>query len=209
MRKLEKFVAEVCKGRDASHGYEHMQAVTKSAMEIAVELNMPIRIKELVLKVAWLHDVVDHKYDQDGNLLVKLEQFLSDDKDAELILKIINRISYSKENIAKMWGTPLDWYNELGPEGCMVRDIVSDADKLEALGQIGFERCVQYTMHANPGITKDELAKKVLRHSDEKLLRLKDEFLRTKSGKIRGIKLHDEFVECLNKMPFNLDIFYE
>jgi len=216
MSELQKFVADVCEGRDASHGYEHMQAVAQSATKIAEEMNMPDRINDLVIKVAWLHDVADHKYDvcnklpdSDSKLLIKLKQFLNDDEDSDLILKIIDRISYSKENEAKIWGSPLDWYNELGPDGCMVRDIVSDADKLEALGKIGFERCVQYTMHANPGITKQELQFKVQKHSNEKLLRLNDEFLRTKPGKERGVNLHNEFVQCLNEMPANLDRFYE
>ena len=44
----------------------------------------------------------------------------------------------------------------------------------------------------------DCLKSDVINHSNDKLLRLKDGFIRTKTGKIMAEKLHDEFVAELN-----------
>jgi HD superfamily phosphodiesterase len=93
----------------------------------------------------------------------------------------------------------------LGPDGCKIRDIVSDADKLEAIGVIGIARCKEYTREQyfathHTHIGDEELAKLVIQHAEEKLLRLKSEFIRTAWGKKMAEPLHDEMVAELEKM---------
>jgi uncharacterized protein len=153
------------------------------------------------ITVAWLHDVSDHKYDKDGTLDQQLDKFGIENIPNYLeIKKVIKLISYSSENKAICNGTPLDYEELLGTHYATVRHIVSDADKLEAIGAIGIERCIQYTKHSKPSITDEELKHAVQVHADEKLLRLKDEFIRTNTGKRLAIPLHDEMVELLKKM---------
>lgn len=210
--KLSEFVKKVCNGRDESHGYEHMKKVAENARQIYEHQSIDKSnrnsyiILENVLIVAWLHDVADHKYDLDGTLETKIHNFLvkllKDQKRVELIQNIIHRISYSKENkIVQSGRKPEEeWKKVLGDEGLIIRNIVSDADKLEALGKIGMERCIMYTKERSPGISYEKLVENVKAHSKEKLLRLKDEFIRTKYGKKLAEPLHQEFIECLNEL---------
>lgn len=215
MNTLPEFVAYTCKDRDPSHGYDHMKKVYENSMlifnnEIDLFLEDTYYEKEdlerLVMIVSWLHDVADHKYDKDNRLRGSVKEYLYKliPDDADLIEKIIDRISYSKENECKLKKVTLDWGPVLGARGWFVRDIVSDADKLEALGKVGLMRCVEYVKHkyledCGAQITDDVLVVKVRRHAEEKLLRLKDEFIRTAYGKRLATFLHDEFVEELDK----------
>lgn len=207
---LNDFVSDVCRDRDESHGHNHMETVANSSLTILQEIDHNFdkdRIKMLVTVVAWLHDVNDHKYDHDGTLSDKVNIFLQTNfpNDSTLIKNIIDRISFSKENRVLVKGGSLDWDQVLGEEGCLVRDIVSDADKLEAIGKVGFDRCVEYTKETyltkhGQEIPEELLVKNVIQHSNEKLLRLKDEFIRTKPGRKLAKPLHVELVQCLETL---------
>jgi hypothetical protein len=216
LRTLSEFVEQVCDGRDESHGYKHMQFVTVNSHKIlqnedsnSIEESTG-KIFMYVSIVAMLHDVADHKYDKDGTLKNKVFEFvrdkvLFDEENALLVMKIIDHISYSKENEAIQSGKPIDFNAVLGNFGAYVRDIVSDADKLEALGEIGFGRCVEFTKDTykkkhDKEISYELLKQEVIKHANEKLLRLKDEFMRTSYGKQLAISLHDELLEEINKM---------
>lgn len=208
--KLKEFVKDVCKDREPSHGYEHMEKVKSNSIKIYNELppksDSYVKddiLKNLIITVAWLHDVYDHKYDHDGKLRNKVMMFLVDLKDpthATIVMDIIERISYSRENKSILNGEALDWNDVLGSEPLLVRNIVSDADKLEAIGQVGVDRCVAYTLEKNPNISGENLVKHVMKHADEKLLRLKDEFIRTEPGKRMAEPLHQEMIEGLEKL---------
>lgn len=202
-QRCSLFVKEICKGRDSSHGYEHIHAVMRNSLMIYKgEKIENEEIKELCIVTAWLHDVADHKYDRNGVLKERLLQFLKMNysHNQKLSLDIIDRISFSKE-----CGNKEDWELILGEKGLLVRNIVSDADKLEALGTVGIERCIEYTKETyrkkyNKEISREELCQEVKKHAEEKLLRLKDEFIRTKTGKKLAIPLHQELVEKLEEL---------
>lgn len=210
--KLSNFVSNICKERDESHGHSHMKKVAENALKI-IEAdykdfeNYDIILRDTII-VSWLHDVADHKYDVDGRLYQNLLKFLKDESvtdSPELIMNIIDRISYSKEAKAIRMNQPLDWDKVLGPHGIIVRNIVSDADKLEAIGRIGVERCIEYTREHhkekfNVDIPHDELVKNVIDHANEKLLRLKDHFIRTNEGKRMAEPLHNEMVVLLKEL---------
>ena len=63
---LSKQVKLLTKGRDESHGYEHMLKVTNNSKQIVKGMNLTSEQYNGVLIVSWLHDVFDHKYDQNG-----------------------------------------------------------------------------------------------------------------------------------------------
>ena len=202
---LSDFVEKVCEGRDQSHGHYHMKTVATTAKSIvdsdyAFDPNY-LTILMDTITVAWLHDVSDHKYDHDGTLDQQLDKFgFNNIPNFEEIKKIIKLISYSSENKAILAGTPIDYESVLGTHYATVRHIVSDADKLEAIGAVGIKRCVEYTRHVNPSISNDDLCRAVHIHADEKLLRLKDEFIRTSTGKQLAIPLHQEMVDMLSML---------
>jgi HD superfamily phosphodiesterase len=144
---------------------------------------------------AWLHDIADHKYDKDGTLEQQLDEFgqknISNYKE---IKQVIKYVSYSSENNAILAGTPLDYDCILTPYYALVRHIVSDADKLEAIGKDGITRAVTYCKHANPTYTDAQVIADVHKHAKEKLLRLAPEFIRTSTGRIIAKQKHDEIL---------------
>jgi hypothetical protein len=135
---LYEFVDKVCEGRDETHGIIHMNTVTKNAMQILIEnkeekdINLMIEkglnngiekeLMEDVLIVGLLHDVSDHKYDKDGGLKKILENYLIEITEqneirSSKLMKIIEYISYSKENNALKANKPLDFVQILGEKG--------------------------------------------------------------------------------------------
>ena len=209
---LDDYVKNECKEVDDSHGYEHMKTVALTSLSIVTEKHPgETELAYLTIIVAWLHDIADHKYDKTGILKEKLKKYLLelDKKNAKFIMDIIERVSFSKEDKILKSGKKLDWQEVLGEKGILIRDIVSDADKLEALGKIGVERCIGFTKERyreeeGKEIEEEELIKRVHKHAKEKLIRLKDEFIITKRGKILAEPLHNEMIEEL-KTRFNID----
>jgi HD superfamily phosphodiesterase len=148
------------------------------------------------ITVAWLHDIADHKYDdKEGTLEKQLDEFghqnISNYKD---IKQVIKYVSYSSENKAIRAGEPLDYDKLLTPYYALVRHIVSDADKLQAIGKIGITRALMYTRDANPTYTEAQVIAEVRKHADEKLLRIATEFIRTPTARMLAQKEHDEMV---------------
>lgn len=154
-------------------------------------------IHKIILLVAWFHDVNDHKYstpttrkqmlDALEDIITRFNLNITVDK----TVNIIERISFSKE----MKGTG-DWLQLLEEDGMIIRDIVSDADKLYAIGKIGYKRCYEYG-YEKMGYREPELFDHVIRHSNEKLLRLADCYIRTWPAQEIALVEHDIFVEEL------------
>ncbi len=129
-------------GRDESHNYSHSLSVVKNALDILAR-EEAVYSTDDVKVVAILHDVADYKYDKTGYWKQRIMEFLGAYYGASRddVWQAIDTISYSKE---KQHGTK--WYeNVIGnPYWVGVRNIVSDADKLEALYSVGAIRCTQY-----------------------------------------------------------------
>lgn len=204
--KLSAFVSEACEDREPSHGHHHMMKVAKGAVKIYSELrkNDVSNSQEvnLILISAWLHDVTDHKYiGSNPSLVCMLNNFLNkhfDEKIVKNVKLIIENISYSKEKKIKDLMGEVIWEDFLPKEIVELRHIVSDADKLEALGLGGIRRCREYTMEQNPDASESEINKKVTKHANEKLFNLMSDYIRTIPGKIMALPLHQEMMVELN-----------
>jgi HD superfamily phosphodiesterase len=189
--KLEDFVIKSTKIFDDSHNHVHMKKVVTNSFEI-IDNDEEIRKKileypqiiKLVMIVGWLHDVRDHKY-PNSITQEELESFIHqvDLDNIDVICKIISNISWSKEARGQ---------RELFEEPYQtVLDIVSDADRLEALGKIGIERCEIFTREHGGSVPID-----VIIHCHEKLLRILPEgFIKTSHGKKLAEPLHQEIVD--------------
>ena len=208
---LDNFVFNTVKGRDESHAHGHMKKVAINSIEILLKLNDFSLINDknykLITFSSWLHDISDHKYDSDGKLQKIRDDFIKNfcnDKETNLIIDIIESVSYSKEKKEIDKGTPINWKKKFG-EYEIIRNIVSDADKLEAIGKIGIIRCIEYSNHKNKTeLEINEIVKNdVNNHAEEKLLKLKDDFIHTKSGKELAEILHDELIDELEKFNKN------
>ena len=202
---LSEFVQTTCADRDESHGHAHMKAVAEMTSHIISEDYSDRRqYKHLIqdaATAAWLHDIADHKYDHDGTLEQRLDEFghknISNYTD---IKQVIKYVSYSTENKAILAGTLLDYDSLLTPYYALVRHIVSDADKLQAIGKIGITRALTYTRDANPTYTEAQVIADVRKHADEKLLRLATEFIRTPTARALARKEHEDMIIELHKL---------
>lgn len=186
---LHNFVQETCGNREPSHGIDHFKRVRDKALAINDSLSFQVKKEDIIL-VAMLHDVADHKYDHDGSLEKHLRYWLESqtDLDVQIIMDTISSISYSKE---RKFG--MRWFeSNLGPYWTRVRDIVSDADKLEAIGNIGGLRCLQYAQEH--GYNDKNAVKHLVENILEKLIYIKDKYLVTDLAKQLAESLHEDLL---------------
>ena len=78
-----------------------------------------------------------------------------------------------------------------------MRNVVSDADKIDALD---IWRCKSYNEETYPNMDENQTLKNVVQHCDDKLLHLRDKFIITNIGKKIAIPLHKELVKNYNEM---------
>lgn len=191
--RVIEFVKKTTQGRDSSHGLEHMKQVEELTIEILNgEGIFDTEIRTIAQIVALLHDVADHKYNVDPEVVNKL--LIQEKLDNERIMKLIDLISYSKEVADPTRLDKLSW------DDLIIRNAVSDADKITAIGETGIKRCITYTKHTHPQCTDNQINTLVIKHANEKLLRLKDLFIRTKTGKTIAEIHHQRMIEILSTL---------
>lgn len=190
--KALKFALE-CHGGDCSgHDFEHIVRVLRNAERI---LQSESEADELVVRLAAiLHDVDDYKLGSDGH---RAERFLREnnveERVREQVLEVVGAISFSKSGST--------------PQFNMIEQkIVSDADKLDAMGAIGVCRTVMYSAamgralfnekeFPNENLTPEEYKNKnrkgnhSINHFFEKLLKLKNA-MQTEEGRQEAFRRH-------------------
>lgn len=148
---------------------------------------------------------------------------IADGSVARLIATSTKAISYSTEKKRGMrwFEKDGDCPDRLPTDWCYVRDCVSDADKLEAIGGEGLLRCYAFSIHrwresgkaarfldaldrpATPGAKLAQLEAAILQdvaeHYDEKLGLLLSEFIVTGAGKFLGAPMQEEMDALLDE----------
>ena len=197
------FVAAELAGRGESHGLGHSLRVRNLALAIFDAGGLDARggagfdARRVVELAALLHDVCDHKYvdpatDAGRACIERRDRFLAETlstSHAAAVVQIVGAVSYSREAKALARGEAPAW--AALPENIQVlRHCVSDADKIDAIGVRGLERCAAYARER--GVRGPlNVAREVAEHCDEKLLRLRDEYVRTAPGKRRAAPGHE------------------
>ena len=176
---------------DSSHNHEHAWKVYESAIKIMeAEAKGQAFDYELIATAAMLHDVCDHKYPEsipreslDAFIVSKVGE-----KKAQDVIFLIDNVSFSKEDkVRKGLATSPPVPDHLK----MYLDVLRDADRLEAIGQIGIDRCIAYSLSIGRKIPED-----VIVHCHEKLLRLYEEhFIVTDMGRELAKPLHQVIVD--------------
>lgn len=196
--KLFPLVEEVMAGyNDPSHDILHVGRVVRVALELAeVEWagdfgNSPEMLEmedieknafmQMVALTALCHDVGDHKYQDSERLKGLVFDELSKVMGVEVaedVLEIGGHVSWSKEKREiREFGIEFRFPN---PVHQAILSCVQDADRLDAIGAVGFARCVAFgAANGRQGFQR------VIDHWHEKLKRIPD-FMKTKRGHQRS-----------------------
>lgn len=202
---LHAFVSDHSTHFDEAHDINHITKVVSNAKQIYNNTKEEDRHGvnfDLILVCCYLHDIRDHKM-VDHELTItetRLREFITSiGYNPDLILLITDLISFSKEAYLEKNGYPtiistLEQESsnfDMTPEQLVfTRNVVSDADKIEALGETGIERCKAYGEYIGiPSISR------IVRHCEEKLLLLRDHYIHTRIGKELASPGHDYIVE--------------
>ena len=162
--RIDTFVKNSTQGFDSSHNWQHAQQVYENTIQILQEMKMDYE-QDIVTLAAKLHDVCDHKY-KNSICRETLEQFIASivgETKVKRIWDIIDNVSFSKEVAGKRMQLEHPDFEYL--------IIISDADRLEAIGDIGIQRCVEYTLATGGQVPRD-----VVQHCHDKLLLLYPKF---------------------------------
>jgi HD superfamily phosphodiesterase len=182
------------KDRDSSHGLDHVLRVYKIAKKI--RWCGGDKIDKLIMKIALLHDAYDHKYPNSANNKMFVSEFYGQN-----VVDAIDHISFSSEtkfhikdpNISISLSR-MRWLNSLDSDTLLARNVVSDADKIEAIGKSGIIRCLNYIKHSKPEIIHDDEQIKIhfKAHYDEKLKILAQYYIVTEKGRKIASAKHKE-----------------
>lgn len=196
---LLHFVIDSTKIFDDSHNAIHAVLVSYNACQIMKSLSDNYDEKFL-LYTSLCHDICDHKYPNSISKN-KLYEFLSEhmnDQMANDAMEIIDNISYSKEEKNRKKYCVHELQNEQLNDYMIA---ISDADKLEALGKTGIERCTEFTKSRGGKVPED-----VIKHCHDKLMRLLPEyFIKSKIGRRMAIPLHNQIVEYVKNHEININ----
>lgn len=192
LSKTYQFAKEYHSKDNSGHDFEHIKRVYANMNTL---LDNEPKADAFICKMsALLHDVDDHKLKTDGKVAERFLNTLGLDKEIiSAILKTINAISFSKSGANPNFET-------------IEMKLLSDADKLDAMGAIGICRALNFGFFYNrPIFNENEFPgqenndnQHTINHFFAKLLRLKGA-MQTGVGKKEALKRHKFMVEFLEE----------
>ncbi|WP_426551146.1 HD domain-containing protein [Bacillus pumilus] len=174
------FVSDRLKYEPTGHDAAHVDRVRQLARQIANQEGGSLFVIEMA---AIVHDIIDEKLSSEWKLSPQqLEHQLLfwevNTRDIRYIMDIITTMSFRHRHKQN---------RPITLEGA----IVQDADRLDAIGATGIARVFTYAgAKGEPHYSKDTQQGSVLKHMEEKLLKLKD-LMNTHAGKQLAEDRHD------------------
>ncbi|HDD35864.1 MAG TPA: HD domain-containing protein [Archaeoglobus veneficus] len=167
-----------------SHIGDHVERVVKLAIFIAEKENANV---EIVKKAAELHDIAR---DKPNHAIVG----------ARIAEKILKGQGYDEEFIkaVKHCIESHSFSSPIQPKTLEAK-ILSDADKIDAIGAVGIARAFLFSGENSRNIEE------TLNHFEEKLLKLKDN-LYTKTAKLIAEGRHKFLLEFYNRLKMELKL---
>ncbi|MHA1491743.1 MAG: HD domain-containing protein [Promethearchaeota archaeon] len=158
--------------KDDIHGFSHVERVYNTCIQIGKKINANL----LVLKIAaLLHDI--GRINEKNNVLERNHA----ENSAQMALDFLTSNNYdiSKKELDNIIHSikAHSYSNKVIPETLEAK-ILSDADKLDALGSIGLYRTIGYTIKKGGGINQ------VIEHLEQKIMKLKNSLYLEISSKI-------------------------
>jgi uncharacterized protein len=176
---------ELSESNSGAHTFDHTMRVYTLSMRIGDGLPVNIRVLQAA---ALLHDVGRPRESESG----VSHSILS----GEMSKPLLQELGYTESEIEQILDAIRTHRFSEGLEPNSIEGkILSDADKLDAMGAIGVYRTIAQ------GVTKGRGISGFLKHADEKLLKLKD-LMYTKPGKLLAEKRHkvlQTFVDALRE----------
>jgi uncharacterized protein len=155
---------------DDIHGFIHSKRVFRLCMEIGTRLNADL---DVLIIASLMHDI-GRRYED-----IESESHAEISADMALDFLKCNDFNLSKSEIDNIINCirAHSYSNKIKP---MSREamILSDADKIDALGAIGLYRTIGYTIKMHGGLDK------VIEHLEKKIMHLKDQLFLEESKKI-------------------------
>lgn len=189
IQKTYKFANDYHSRDNTGHDFNHIKRVYANVLKLLK--NEPSANEFIVKMAALLHDVDDHKLNTDGKNALRFLQTLNLDSDKiEEILKTANSISFSKSGANPNFET-------------LEMKILSDADKLDAMGAIGICRTIIYGTAKNRTLFDESVFPHnnntddhAINHFFDKLLKLKGA-MQTDAGKTQAQSRHEFMLDFL------------
>ena len=169
LETILKFARENSESDDI-HGFPHVKRVYNLCLRLGKKLDADIKILEIA---ALLHDIGRKK---EG---VKAFKRNHAEISAELANNFLATFDLPKEDIENIIHciTTHSFSNELKPKTLEAK-ILSDADKLDALGAIGLYRTIGFTVKTKGGVDQ------VIEHLENKIMKLRNQMYLDVSKKI-------------------------
>jgi uncharacterized protein len=159
--KVRNFAIENSE-KDDIHGFSHVKRIYNMCTKIGEQLNADV----FLLKIAaLLHDI--GRLDENRDPLKRSHAEISAEKTYNFLTS--QNFNISTRDIDKIIHCikAHSFSNKIIPKSIEAK-ILSDADKLDALGAIGLYRTIGYTVQKNGGIEQ------VIEHLESKIMKLKD-----------------------------------
>lgn len=170
------YVQEYMSKNDSSHDMKHVRRVYNMALYIAKKEDIQDEDTILIIKLAsLLHDVDDHKYGGTEDKYTLMSFLDRIEKEYQIPRSILDRILYVIKNISYSTEKKRPANDDESYLTLELR-VVQDADRLDALGEVGIARCLYFTA------TRGNSFEDAIQHFDDKLFHLKD-MMKTKTGR--------------------------
>jgi len=180
--KIIDFVRkELSSSNKGAHTFDHTMRVYALSKQIGEELQITSRVLQAA---ALLHDVGRPRESETG----VSHSILS----GEMSKPLLQEIGYAESEIKQIMDTiRTHRFSEGITPKSLEGKILSDADKLDAMGAVGIYRAIAQAESKGKGMIG------FLQHADEKLLKLKD-LMYTDQGKELAIERHEVLQRFVN-----------
>jgi uncharacterized protein len=177
--------------KDDIHGFSHVERVYNICFKLGKNLNANLRVLQIA---ALLHDI--GRIHQKTNIKSKKNHA---ELSAEIAYEFLQSqgFSLSQEDLKNIIHCirSHSFSNNSNPQTLEAK-ILSDADKLDALGAIGLYRTIGFTIKKKGGLNQ------VIEHLENKILKLKDQLNLDSSKKIaegRELIIYDFYKKILKQ----------
>jgi uncharacterized protein len=173
--------------KEEIHGFPHVKRVLNLCLNIGKSLGANLKILEIS---ALLHDIGRNRENQTKG--VKNHAEISAEVALDFLKSKDFHISQNKLNNIIHCIRAHSFSNNVTPNTLEAK-ILSDADKLDALGAIGLFRIIGFTIIKQGGLGK------VIEHLENKILKLKDQLYLDTSKQI-AVEKHEIVLDFYNKI---------